>query len=335
MPLSGLLVIDKPVGPTSHDVVARMRRVLGESRIGHTGTLDPNASGVLPLVVGRATRLARYLSGADKTYDAAIRLGIATDTYDSAGTPVGQPHAGALPDRETIDRALEAFRGAFQQQPPAYSAKKIDGRRSYALARAAAREADVSPRPSAPAAQPGHARLPDAVAVRTYSVRIVDLRTELLTVRVTCSAGFYVRSLAHDLGERLGIGAHLAALRRTQAGDVTLADAVPLDQLLTPDGRSTALKRLVPLANMLPALDAVTLTAEGVRRATHGRDLGPADFTEIPADPTKPGTVGGVSSSPASSSRLSGVRLLDVAGELVGVAEPLAAGVLHPCVVLV
>jgi tRNA pseudouridine55 synthase len=121
--MDGLLVLDKPVGPTSHDVVARVRRLLGEPRVGHTGTLDPGASGVLPLVVGRATRLARFLSGADKVYEATIQLGTATDTWDSAGTPAGSAFPGPFPDRMAIDRALDAFRGTFLQQPPAYSAK--------------------------------------------------------------------------------------------------------------------------------------------------------------------------------------------------------------------
>lgn len=136
--MDGLLVIDKPAGPTSHDVVARIRRVLRERRIGHTGTLDPAATGVLPLVLGRATRLARFLSSSDKCYEAQIRLGVATDTYDADGAPVGAAYGGLWPSAEEISRALEGFRGQFLQQPPAYSAKKIAGRRSYDLARQAA-----------------------------------------------------------------------------------------------------------------------------------------------------------------------------------------------------
>src|SRR5436190_12148679 len=125
--MDGLIVIDKPEGPTSHDVVARLRRVLRERRIGHTGTLDPAASGVLPLVIGRATRLARFLSARDKSYEAVIRLGVATDTYDAHGQASGLPHSGAWPSRDEIERALDAFRGTFLQQPPAFSAKKSDG----------------------------------------------------------------------------------------------------------------------------------------------------------------------------------------------------------------
>ena len=144
--MDGLLIVDKPSGPTSHDVVARVRRVLHERPIGHTGTLDPMASGVLPLVVGRATRLARFMSG-DKTYEASIRLGGATSTYDALGQPVGGTFIGPWPDRAAVDGALDAFRGTFQQQPPAYSAKKIAGRRNYELAGRAA--------PSAPEAVGG------------------------------------------------------------------------------------------------------------------------------------------------------------------------------------
>jgi len=133
--MDGLLIIDKPAGPTSHDVVMRLRRVLGERRIGHTGTLDPAATGVLPLVVGRATRLARFLTAGDKSYEAVIRLGVSTDTADADGAPIGLPFTGTLPSREAVDGALQAFRGTFLQQPPVFSAKKIGGQRSHRLAR--------------------------------------------------------------------------------------------------------------------------------------------------------------------------------------------------------
>jgi len=134
--MDGLLIIDKPAGPTSHDVVSRMRRLLREKRIGHTGTLDPMATGVLLLVVGRATRLSQFLTASDKSYEAVVRLGVATDTADAEGQPVGPVSRAALPPRETIEAALDKFRGTFMQRPPAFSAKKIDGTRSYKLARA-------------------------------------------------------------------------------------------------------------------------------------------------------------------------------------------------------
>ena len=215
--MDGLLVIDKPPGPTSHDVVARMRRVLGERRIGHTGTLDPAASGVLPLVLGRATRLARFMSGSRKRYEAVVSFGQATDTYDAEGLPVGE-RSLAIPSRTQIESALDTFRGTFEQQPPAFSAKKIAGRRSYESARAAR----VKPQPAGPG-------LPVPVSVTVHDLAIVALAGDQLTLSIECSAGFYVRSLAHDLGVRLGVGAHLAALRRTASAGLTLDVAITLD----------------------------------------------------------------------------------------------------------
>src|SRR5438132_6077628 len=163
--MDGLFVVDKPVGPTSHDVVARVRRLFGERRVGHTGTLDPAASGVLPLVLGRATRLARYVGVSVKSYEAVIRFGTATDTYDAQGTPVGGPYDGAPPTREGVQRALDPFRGSFIQQPPPYSAKKVAGRRSYKLARARARDASEGSRQPSPAGAGTGPRLPAPVQV--------------------------------------------------------------------------------------------------------------------------------------------------------------------------
>jgi tRNA pseudouridine55 synthase len=313
--MDGLLVIDKPSGPTSHEAVARVRRALGERRIGHTGTLDPAATGVLPLVLGRATRLARFLSASDKSYEAVVRLGVATDTRDSEGTPCGPVYHGVLPSPEVIDRALAAFRGTFVQQPPAYSAKKIDGRRSYRLARQASRLSgdEMSP-------------LPAPVGVTAHSIVLVSVEGDRATLHVHCSAGFYVRALAHDLGARLGIGAHLLTLRRTRSGDATLDDALALDAIERDPG--LAARALVPLSRMLPGLGTVTLTAEGVRRATQGRDLGPAD-TENGVRPLF-ATVTEKGPSPVF------VRLIDPAGDLVAIGAPAgASGLLHPAVVLV
>src|SRR4051812_37503800 len=262
--MDGLLVVDKPAGPTSHDVVARARRALGERRIGHTGTLDPGATGVLPLVLGRATRLARFLSASDKTYEATLRLGFATDSGDSAGQPIGTSYEGAWPARDQIDAALDAFRGTFIQQPPALSAKRIGGQRSHRLARAVSRQ----PASLAVASPPA---LPAAVAVTTRALSVLSARDEYVTLEVACSAGFYVRSLAHDLGERLGTGAHLTALRRTRSGHLTLDDAVRLAELEEQGtGRERAAAAIVPLARMLPQFPLVSLTTEGSKRAGHG-----------------------------------------------------------------
>src|SRR3954453_19276487 len=217
--MNGVLVVDKPIGPTSHDVVARVRRILGERRIGHTGTLDPLATGVLPLVIGRATRLARFLSASDKTYEAEVTLGLATDSGDKEGRTVGVPYAGALPGPAAVEQALGQFRGSFLQRPPALSAKKIGGVRSYALARQA-RFAQGGP---AAAGDVSTTREPaavvlDPVTVTVSRLEILNYGAPTLLLRIVCSAGFYVRSLARDLGEALGTGGHLTALRRTASG---------------------------------------------------------------------------------------------------------------------
>jgi tRNA pseudouridine55 synthase len=301
--MDGLLVVDKPSGPTSHDVVARMRRALSETRIGHTGTLDPMATGVLLLLVGKATRLAKFMNASDKSYDAVVRFGFATDTADAQGRPLGPPSDRAMPSRQAIEAALDAFRGTFLQRPPAFSAKKIDGRRSYKLARQRDRESiAVSPTPC---------------SVIAHAIRIIDLNGDHVTLSLDCSAGFYVRSLAHDLGERLGVGAHLAALRRTRAGDFGLDRALGLDAALADPRR--AADAMVPLAAMLPALPSVTLTADGVARVEHGQDARVED--RLSADSSQP--------------EAALVRLLNPRGELVAIAHPMPGSSLHPSVVLV
>jgi tRNA pseudouridine55 synthase len=338
--MDGLLVVDKAAGPTSHDIVARVRRVLGQSRIGHTGTLDPMASGVLPLVIGRATRLARFVSAGDKTYEAEIRFGVATDTYDAQGLQTAE-HRGPMPSTEDIDRALDAFRGTFMQQPPAYSAKRIGGKRSYTLARetrlrrrAACGVADRPDRPDA--LDPPALAAPVSVTARAIEIMRDDFdrpdrgdrggppdrreRRARIMVRVECSAGFYVRSLAHDLGERLGVGAHLVALRRTRSGGFTLADAIAVASL--EQDPAAALKAVVPLAAMLPGLSSAILTEAGERRVARGLDLGAGDVRE-----RRGGSEPGVTL---------GIRLIDGRGALLGIAQEAgASGILHPSVVLI
>ena len=297
--VNGVLVIDKPSGPTSHDVVQRMRRLLKERSIGHTGTLDPMATGVLALVIGRATRLAKFLSACDKSYDAVVTLGVSTDTCDAQGESVGTAYDGPLPSRAEIEHALDAFRGTFLQSPPAYSAKKVGGERSYRLARRG-----DDPKPLAP------------VSV-TARVDLTALDGNDVSLRIHSSAGFYVRSLAHDLGQRLGTGAHLSALRRTSAGDFRLDAATTLDAI--EQDADEAASFVIPMAQLLPEFPAVVLNAEGVMRASHGRDLRPADLER-----------GGTG---AAGGRM--CRLLDRDGGLVGIAEPSGApGFLHPSIVL-
>lgn len=297
--MNGVLVVDKPVGPTSHDVVARARRALGTRRIGHTGTLDPLASGVLPLVVGQATRLARFLSGDDKTYLAGIRFGVATSTYDAEGEP-GERSPVTI-GRDDVEAALAGFRGAYQQMPPPYSAKKIAGTPAYKLARQG-RSPTLAP-----------------VEVVVRELTLLEFDGSAARLRVDSSAGFYVRTLAHELGRALGCGAHLEALRRERAGAFGLAEAVALAELEA--SGPAAAEALVPLARLLPDLTHVTLSPEGARRAGHGSPVGPADLVaEYAALLAAPGTP---------------VRLLDIGGELLGIAEPDGRGSLHPTVVLV
>ncbi|HEY7290884.1 MAG TPA: tRNA pseudouridine(55) synthase TruB [Vicinamibacterales bacterium] len=304
--MDGLLVLDKPKGPTSHDVVARMRRVLRERRIGHTGTLDPAATGILVLVVGRATRLAQFLSASDKTYEAVVALGVRTDSADADGEPLEAPYAGPMPSRDAIADALASFQGRVLQQPPAFSAKKIDGRRSYAVARAA-RHGRAEP--AAP---------PAAVPVTLHAVHLVSVADNMVTLTLDCSAGFYVRALARDLGDRLGTGGHLAALRRTRVGAIALDQAIGLDA--AERDPAAALSAVVPLGRALPHLPHVTLSSEGVRKTVHGREVNLSDAS-----------AGG--SWPARDA--AHVCLLDADGELVAIAVPGSApGLLHPSVVL-
>jgi tRNA pseudouridine55 synthase len=319
--MDGLLIVDKPSGPTSHDIVARARRVLRERRIGHTGTLDPMASGVLPLVVGRATRLARFMGG-DKTYEAALRLGVNTDSCDALGEPVGPRFEGPWPDRIRVDVALNRFRGTFLQQPPVYSAKKIGGQRSYALARRGkARDRAIGAGVEAAA----ESALPAPVSVTAHEIDIMDVSGDRVALRVRCSAGFYIRSLAHDLGAALGTGAHLVELRRIEAAGFGIGAAITLDDLLAPGGDTLAEAALVPMARMLGALPAVALTPDGVVHVRVGRDLSAADASRGFAD-----AVTAAGRTPPTA-----VCLLDPAGELVAMAEAApSSGLLHPAVVL-
>lgn len=296
MSLNGVLVVNKPVGPTSHDVVSAARRALGEKRIGHTGTLDPAASGVLPLVVGQATRLAQYLTATDKEYEATIQFGVETDTYDAAGRVVRE--TGQMPAREALIEALDRFRGTIDQVPPAYSAKKVDGERAYDRAR---RAMPVTLTP---------------VEVRVDVLELIAYEPPLATLRIVSSPGFYVRSLAHDLGAAVGTGATLHALVRRRSGDFSLEDAVAFDELVrgTP---ATIAGRMVPMERLLTGWPAVELKEGGLRKVAHGQDLGPADWVGPP---------------PPVTAAL--VRLLSPDRRLAGIAtRGKTAGFLHPTVV--
>ena len=302
--MTGGLLVDKPAGPTSHDVVARARRALGVSRIGHTGTLDPLATGLLVLLVGRATRLAQFMASDVKEYVADIRLGIETATYDAEGLDAGRAEdqknpGAALPETGAISAALEAFRGTFLQVPPPFSAKKVAGRRAYAHARG-----------QTPIALP-------PVEVTTHQLEIMQSSGARLRLRLVCSAGFYVRSLAHDLGRALGCGAHLQALRRTGAGGFSVDEAISLMEL--EERRAEASARLLSPSQLLKDMPALRLSEEGVRRVEHGNVVSPRHLLD--AVPVQPG--------------MARVQLLDGSSELIAVAETSADGSLHPVVVLV
>lgn len=238
--------MDKPAGPTSHDVVLRLRRALRVKAVGHTGTLDPFASGLLVLLVGPATRVARFLDGLPKTYLAVARLGIRTDTDDRTGKVLGEPVDVGSVSPEMVRAALGAMIGSGVQRPPAYSAKLVDGVRSYRRAR----RGEVVTLPEVP--------------VTVHAAELLSLTAGRVTFRVQVSTGTYVRALARDLGERLGVGAHLAELRRERIGVLDVAQAVPLEQV----GADTP---LLPLARVLEHLPARALTDEELAGVRHGR----------------------------------------------------------------
>jgi tRNA pseudouridine55 synthase len=315
----GVLVVDKPEGPTSHDVVTLARRALGVSRIGHTGTLDPMATGVLPLVVGKATRLAQFLTASEKTYDATVAFGRTTDTYDKHGR-VGST-SSARPSREEVEDALARFRGTFQQTPPAFSAKNIDGERAYALARRRARGAADPAEPSRPRAVP--------VKVHQLDLAAFDGESARLTMRV--SAGFYVRALAHDLGAALGCGAVLVALRRTQSGEFGVDETVPLADVLQMP-RAELRTRLVPMTSVMRDLPAVVLRgAASLERLKNGVEMGPSDLLEPFAIPIESAPDAAAPEAPPKVI----VRLLGPDGGLVALAKPgKEPGHLHGWVVL-
>ncbi len=256
-------------------------------KVGHTGTLDPLASGVLPLVLGKATRLAQFLSSAEKEYEAHIELGVTTTTLDRGGDVVARDRARTVAELtpRAIDEAVAGFRGTYLQQPPAFSAKKIDGDRAYDLAR---RNVPVPLQP---------------VEVTATALDVLEWRGTMLRLRVVCSAGYYIRSLADAIGERLGTGGHLAGLARTRSGDFTLEDAVGLDVVARKPQEAAA--RVIPLAALLPSLPAIRLTPEGAALAARGGFIGPSHVT-----------------GPSGLPEMGRVRLLHPDGHLVAIAEP-------------
>lgn len=259
MAIDGIFNVDKPVGMTSHDVVARIRRLAGQKRVGHAGTLDPAASGVLPILLGQATRMAEYLSESGKAYRATIRFGVVTDTYDTEGQIVRESVVALT--RDDIAAALPEFLGDQLQRPPLYSAIKRDGQRLYALARAG-QTPEVAPR-----------------LIHIDTLNIVDWTLPTLVLDVVCGKGTYIRSLAFDLGERLGPGAHLAALVRTRSGPFTLATSITLDALAQGFGDNTWRDHGFAADEAVLDWQAAILSAENETRMRYGQLL------PLPASP--------------------------------------------------
>jgi tRNA pseudouridine55 synthase len=268
--MNGVLVIDKPSGMTSHDVVSRARHILHERRIGHTGTLDPFATGVLVIMLGKATRLSQFLTGVDKEYEAIIRLGYSTDTGDRTGNPIPGPATEVRNwTEQEIEAALQSLRGYIDQVPPMYSAKKVEGKRLYELAR----------RGETIEREPLHVCIYEFAAIRPDGQLIKDNLdgTFDFHARVSCSSGTYVRTLAEDFGKRLYVGAHLAELRRTRVGDFSIDQAITLDQLKIHFGEESVGTILLPSGAALSQMPFVHLNAEDARRANHGREVNVAE----------------------------------------------------------
>ena len=264
--VNGLLIIDKPAGMTSHDVVNRLRKLTSERSVGHLGTLDPMATGVLPLLLGKFTRLAQYFSSAEKSYTGVIRLGFSTDTYDAEGQPAGPDQwsqSQTPPTLVQVRLAASRFQGEMQQMPPIYSAKKIDGKPAYKLAREG-KPVELKP-----------------ATVRIASFEITALEGPEATFSMSISAGGYVRSVAHELGQDLGCGAHLSSLRRTQAGAFTISEAHTLEELMPLAGNIEALEMLfVHPRSLLPEMPAVTGDAMALGRLRNGAQANLPEFSQ-------------------------------------------------------
>lgn len=255
--MNGILIIDKPAGITSHDVVSRVRRILGTRRVGHSGTLDPFATGVMVILVGQATRLAQFLDKDEKEYEAVVRFGFETDTGDRTGSPKSQVQSPKAMDLEVIRRALAEFRGEIEQTPPMYSAKKVEGKKLYEHARK------------------GETIDRDAVPIKISALEIIDGSatnnlgdgTWDLGLRIVCSAGTYIRTLAEDIGRKMGTLAHLAELRRTRAGRFSIKESVTLEELERRDDPRSA---LVPMELAVSHLSKFDLADDRVAKTRNG-----------------------------------------------------------------
>jgi tRNA pseudouridine55 synthase len=293
--MDGIIVVDKPQGWTSHDAVNKMRRLANTRKVGHLGTLDPMATGVLPLVIGRATRLAQFYVRSDKVYDARVRFGYSTDTYDAEGTATSEPCDPAL-HREELEPHLDAFRGEFLLRPPPVSAKKIRGVPAYKLAR---QHVEVELKP---------------VPVEVQELKIEGIEGAEVRLVAHCSAGTYMRSIAHELGQALRCGAHLSALRRTRSGDFSIEQARTIVELEALAAEGRLVEALIPAGDLLPEFPPVTVDAATAGQVKQGRDFAVSPFR------VQPGT--------------RYVKALSGEGELLAIGEAKLPHIYHPVVVL-
>jgi tRNA pseudouridine55 synthase len=289
---NGVLIIDKPSGLTSHDVVHRVRRIVGQRSVGHLGTLDPMATGLLPIVLGNMTRLAQFYLKSEKSYEGVIRFGFATDTYDAEGEPASEPNE-LTHSLDQVREMAARFRGLIQQMPPPYSAKKIQGVPAYKLAR---NKKDVPLQP---------------VQVEIKEFEILSLDDSIASFRARVSSGTYLRSIAHDLGQLAGCGAHLQSLRRTSVAEFTVEDAHTLEDLERAVRSGELESMLVHPRKLLPAMPAVTATDENVTRIRHGQAV---NLPEL--------------------SRAREVKVFYGQRELVAIATRVAGTLFHPKIVL-
>ncbi len=290
--MNGALIIDKPAGLTSHDVVNRVRRIIGQRSVGHLGTLDPLATGVLPLLLGNLTRLSQFYSASEKEYEGVMRLGFATTTYDAAGERVGEIRVVSV-SREQLLEACAHFRGVIEQTPPAFSAKKIDGVPAYKLAR---KDRPVELKP---------------VQVEIKELEIGEFADDRIQFRARVSSGTYLRSVAHDLGARLGCGGHLESLRRTAVAEFTLGDSHTLDRLAEAAARDEVDDLLVHPRKLLPGMPSISATEEQAARIRSGRSV---NLPEM--------------------SRAREVKVFVGQGELIAVATRVAGTLFHAKIVL-
>jgi tRNA pseudouridine55 synthase len=293
--MDGVIIVDKPREWTSHDVVNKMRRLAGTRKIGHLGTLDPGATGVLPLVIGRATRLAQFFTRNDKTYQGMIHFGYSTDSYDMDGVATSQETPVTL-DRQALESLLDRFRGEIQQVPPPVSAKKVAGRPAYELARK------------------GQPMELEPVTVKIYELQLLGVDGCEATILLHCSAGTYVRSIAHDAGQALGCGAFLKSLRRTASGDFNIERARTLEDLAALAHESRLQEALIPAAELLPAFPAELVDAITAGHIRNGRDFRVSPFQ------VREGT--------------RYVKAVTPQGELVAIGEARLPHLYHPVLVL-